>query len=315
MLQYVLRRLATSVVVVLGVSVITFIMLQGMSGSPGRAILGVQASVEAVAAFDREHGYDKSLFVQYFTYLGQLLHGDLGYSYKLNQSVNALLAENAGRTAMLAGVALVLAIGIAVPLGVFQAVKRNSVGDNVLTTLTFIAYSMPVFLLAMLLIQVFALGLGILPAQAAQSSSTWVIFTEPRAMLLPVLTLSGITVALYSRYQRSAALDQLAQDYIRVARAKGLSMRLVLTRHLLRNACLPLVTLIGMTIPLLLAGNLVVESVFNYPGLGLLFFNALNNQDYPVLLGYTLVAATLTVLGNLLADLVVAVSDPRTQRA
>ncbi|MFB4278673.1 ABC transporter permease [Nonomuraea sp. MTCD27] len=315
MIQFVLRRLATSAIVVLGVSVITFIMLHGMSGSPGRAILGVQASAEAVAAFDREHGYDRSLFVQYFSYLGRLLEGDLGYSYKLNQSVNALLAENAGRTAMLAGVALVLAVAIAVPLGVFQAVKRNSIGDNVLTTLTFIAYSMPVFLLAMLLIQVFALGLGVLPAQASQSSSTFVIFTEPRAMLLPVLTLTGITVALYSRYQRSAALDQLAQDYIRVARAKGLSMRLVLTRHLLRNACLPLVTLIGMTIPLLLAGNLVVESVFNYPGLGLLFFNALNNQDYPVLLGYTLVAATLTVLGNLLADLLVAVSDPRTQRA
>ncbi|MFC4118877.1 ABC transporter permease [Nonomuraea zeae] len=315
MLQYVLRRLATSAIVVLGVSVITFIMLHGMSGSPGRAILGVQASAEAVAAFDKANGYDRSLVVQYLAYLGKLLQGDLGYSYKLNQSVNALLAENAGRTAMLAAVALVLAICVAVPLGVFQAVKRNSIGDNVLTTLTFVAYSMPVFLLAMLLIQVFALGMGILPAQASQSSSTFVIFTEPRAMLLPVLTLTGVTVAMYSRYQRSAALDQLAQDYIRVARAKGLSMRMVLTRHLLRNACLPLVTLIGMSIPLLLAGNLVVESVFNYPGLGLLFFNSLNNQDYPVLLGYTLVAATLTVLGNLLADLVVAISDPRTQRA
>ncbi|NUR91613.1 MAG: ABC transporter permease [Nonomuraea sp.] len=313
MFPYVLRRLGTSAVVVLGVSFIAFALLHGMSGSPGRAILGVQASAEAVAAFNHEHGYDRSLVAQYVSYLGQLLHGDLGYSYKLNQSVNALLAENAGRTAMLAAVALVLAIGIAVPLGVFQAVRRNSVGDNVVTALTFVAYSMPVFLLAMLLIQVFALGLGVFPAQAAQSSSTWVIFTEPRAMLLPVLTLAGVTVAMYSRYQRSAALDQLAQDYIRVARAKGLSTRLVLTRHLLRNACLPLVTLIGMSIPLLLAGNLVVESVFNYPGLGLLFFNSLNNQDYPVLVGYTLVASVMTVLGNLLADLVVAISDPRTR--
>jgi peptide/nickel transport system permease protein len=313
--RYVLRRLATSAVVVLGVSLITFMMLHGLSGSPGRAILGVDASAEAVAAFDREHGYDRSLVVQYVMYLGDLLQGDLGYSYRLNQSVNDLLAENAGRTAMLAGAALVLAIGIAIPLGVFQAVKRNSVADNVLTALTFVAYSMPVFLLAMLLIQVFALGLGVLPAQASQSSSNFVIFTEPRAMLLPVLTLTGVTVAMYSRYQRSAALDQLAQDYIRVARAKGLSTRMVLTRHLLRNACLPLVTLIGMSIPLLLAGNLVVESVFNYPGLGLLFFNSLNNQDYPVLLGYTLVASIMTVLGNLLADLIVAVSDPRTQNA
>ncbi|WUH96168.1 ABC transporter permease [Spirillospora sp. NBC_00431] len=315
MTPYVLRRLGTSVVVILGVSLITFLLLHGMSGSPGRAILGVQASPEAVAAFDREHGYDRSLVVQYFDYLGGLLHGDLGHSYKLNRSVNALLAENAGRTAMLSAVALILAICAAVPLGVFQAVKRGSIGDNVLTTLTFVAYSMPVFLLAMLLIQVFAMSLGVLPAQAAQSSSNFVIFTEPRAMLLPVLTLTGITVALYSRYQRSAALDQLAQDYIRVARAKGLSTRLVLTRHLLRNACVPLVTLIGMSIPLLLTGNLVVESVFNYPGLGLLFFNSLNNQDYPVLLGYTLVAATLTVLGNFVADLLVAVTDPRTRRA
>lgn len=314
MVQYVLRRLGTSAIVILGVSLITFLLLHGMSGSPGRAILGVQASAEAVAAFDREHGYDQSLVIQYFDYLGGLLHGDLGHSYKLNQSVNALLAENAGRTAMLSAVALALAICVAVPLGVFQAVKRNSVGDNVLTTLTFVAYSMPVFLLAMLLIQLFAMGLGVLPAQAAQSSSNFVVFTEPRAMLLPVLTLTGVTVAMYSRYQRSAALDQLAQDYIRVARAKGLSMRLVLTRHLLRNACVPLVTLIGMSIPLLLAGNLVVESVFNYPGLGLLFFNGLNNQDYPVLLGYTLVAAILTVLGNLVADVLVAATDPRTRR-
>ncbi|MFB4307512.1 ABC transporter permease [Actinomadura sp. GTD37] len=315
MVQYVLRRLGTSAIVILGVSLITFLLLHGMSGSPGRAILGVQASAEAVAAFDREHGYDRSLVVQYLDYLGGLLHGDLGHSYKLNQSVNALLAENAGRTAMLSAVALVLAIAVAVPLGVFQAVRRNSVGDNVLTALTFVTYSMPVFLLAMLLIQFFAMGLGVLPAQAAQSSSDFVVFTEPRAMLLPVLTLTGVTVAMYSRYQRSAALDQLAQDYIRVARAKGLSMRLVLTRHLLRNACVPLVTLIGMSIPLLLAGNLVVESVFNYPGLGLLFFNGLNNQDYPVLLGYTLVAATLTVLGNLVADVLVAATDPRTRRA
>ncbi|MFI6497985.1 ABC transporter permease [Nonomuraea typhae] len=313
MVTHVLRRLGTSVVVILGVSFITFGILHGMSGSPGRAILGVQASAEAVAAFDREHGYDRSLVAQYVTYLGRLLHGDLGHSYKLNQSVNALLAENAGRTAVMAAVALLLAIGVAVPLGVFQAVKRNSFGDNVLTALTFVGYSMPVFLLAMLLIQVFALGMGLFSAQASQSGSMWAVFTEPRAMLLPVLTLAGVTVAMYSRYQRSAALDQLAQDYIRVARAKGLSMRLVLTRHLLRNACLPLVTLIGMSIPLLLAGNLVVESVFNYPGLGLLFFNSLNNQDYPVLLGYTLVASVMTVLGNLLADLVVAISDPRTR--
>lgn len=313
--RYVLRRLGISVVVLLGISVIVFVLLQIVSGPPGRAVLGMQASPEAVAAFNRAHGFDRPWVVQYFSYLGDLLRGDLGYSYKLNQSVAALLGENAGRTALLAAAALVIAIGVAVPLGVFQAVRRNGIADHALTTLVFVVYSMPSFFLALLLIQVFALRLHVFPTQASQSSSMFVIFTDPRAMALPVLTLAGISIAAYSRYQRAATLDQLAQDYVRVARAKGLSMRLVLLRHVLRNACLPLITLVGLSVPLLLAGNVIVESVFNYPGLGLLFVNSLHNQDYPVLLAYTLVVAVLTVLGNLLADILVAVSDPRTRRA
>jgi len=211
-------------------------------------------------------------------------------------------------------VSLVLAILVAVPLGIFQAVKRHTVADNVVTTVVFTTYSMPSFFVAFLLIQFLALHWHVFPSEASQSSSTFVVFTDPRAMFLPVATLTAISVALYSRYQRSAALDQLAQDYMRVARAKGLSQRQVLRRHLLRNACLPLINLIGLSLPLLLAGNLVVESVFNYPGLGLLFFHALGDEDYPVLLGYTLVCGALTVLGNLIADVVMSSADPRISR-
>lgn len=278
-------------------------------------MLGLQASRASVAAFNRAHGFDRPLISQYLSYMNQLVHGNLGYSYKLNQSVDALLSENAGRTAMLVGMSLVIAIAIAVPLGIFQAVKRNKAADNVVTALAFTAYSMPSFFLGLLLIDLFALRLHLVNAEASQSTSAFVIFTDPRSMVLPVATMAAVSVAMYSRYQRSATLDQLAQDYIRLARAKGLPARLVLTRHLVRNACLPMVTLIGLSVPLLLAGNLVIESVFNYPGLGLLFFNSLQSDDYPVLLAYTLVSGALTVLGNLAADISLALSDPRIELA
>jgi peptide/nickel transport system permease protein len=312
---YLLRRAVTAAVVLLGISMVTFALLHIMSPSPGRDVLGLQASRASVAAFNRAHGFDRPLISQYLSYMNQLVHGNLGYSYKLNQSVDALLSENAGRTAMLVGVSLVIAIAIAVPLGIFQAVKRNEAADNVVTALAFTAYSMPSFFLGLLLIDLFALRLHLVNAEASQSTSAFVIFTDPRSMVLPVATMAAVSVAMYSRYQRSATLDQLAQDYIRLARAKGLPARLVLTRHLVRNACLPMVTLIGLSVPLLLAGNLVIESVFNYPGLGLLFFNSLQSDDYPVLLAYTLVSGALTVLGNLAADISLALSDPRIELA
>jgi peptide/nickel transport system permease protein len=174
---------------------------------------------------------------------------------------------------------------------------------------------MPVFLLGLLLIQIFSFTLGIFPvgasASVSQDSSLWGAITDPRAMVLPVATLTLVSVAGYSRFMRSSALDVLAQDYIKAARAKGLSERMVMIRHLVRNASLPMVTLIGLSIPALLAGNLITENVFNYPGLGIMFINALNQEDYPVLLAYTLMGGVLTVIGNYVADVALTVADPR----
>lgn len=308
---YVVKRLGTSLVVVLGVSFVSFALLHLISPSPGRTVLGLEASPEAVAAFNRANGFDRPFLVQYGSYVWKLLHFDFGYSYKLNQSVADLFAQNAGRTAMLVSVALLLALLIAVPTGVAQAVRRHSVMDYTVTTAAFATYAMPAFFLGMVLIEVFALRLGLFPAQASQSTSPWVVFTDPRSMALPVLTLVGITVAVYSRYQRSAAMDELVADYVRVARAKGLTMGQVVRRHVVRNALLPLINLVGMTLPLVLAGNLVVEQIFNYPGLGLLFFKSLQNQDYPVLLAYALVSGILTVIGSFAADLALTFADPR----
>ncbi len=315
MARFLLRRTGVSVVVVFGISVLVFLLLHLISSSPGRAVLGVQATPAAVTAFDHAHGYDRPLFVQYFSYLGQLLHGDLGFSYKLNQSVNTLLGQNVGRSAYLTLAALVLAILVAIPLGIFQAVHRNSVADNVLTAGAFTLYSIPVFFLALVLIAVFSLKFAVFPSEASQATTTLGVLRDPRSMVLPIVTLAAVSVAAFSRYMRSSALDALAQDYIRVARAKGLPERLVISRHLLRNSCLPIVTLIGLSIPALLSGNLIVETVFNYPGLGLLFFNSLQKEDYPVLLAYSLIVGVLTVVGNLVADVALSVVDPRIRLA
>ncbi|GAA4051508.1 ABC transporter permease [Nonomuraea soli] len=313
MARYVLRRLVVSAFVLLGISAAVFFMLHLVSESPGRVVLGQRASPEAVAAFNREHGFDRSVITQYLAYLGQLLRLDLGRSYKLNEDVATLLAQYAGRSAMLSLAGLVVALAVAIPLGILQAVRRNSLVDRATTAVSYVLYATPSFLLGLLLIAIFSQALGLFPAEASQSHSPWVVFTDPWAMALPVTTLAAGSITVFAQYQRSSALDQLGQDYIRVARAKGLPERLILLRHLLRNACLPLITLVGTLVPTLLAGNLIVESLFNYPGLGLLFLNSLHREDYPVLLAYTLIGGVLTVAGNFVADLLVAAADRRIE--
>ena len=315
MIAYLARRVGASIVVVFGISIVTFALLHIIFPSPAIVVLGSRASRAAVAAFNKQNGFDDSVLVQYWHYLSNLLHGNLGYSYVENQSVVSLFAERAARSAYLSGISLLFAVLLALPLGIYQAVRRNSIGDNVLSTAAFVAYSMPVFFLGLILIQLFSQSFPIFGFEASQSTSVWAVMADWHDMTLPIATLTLITVAFYSRYMRSSALDALAQDYIKVARAKGLPERLVLSRHLVRNASLPMVTLIGLSIPLLLAGNLITESLFNFQGLGLLFLNSLNKEDYPVLLGYTLVGAVLTVVGNLVADVALTVADPRIRLA
>lgn len=307
-----IRRLLVAIIVVVGIAVFTFLLLHWLQPSPVYAVLGAKAQPAAVVSWNQLHGYDRPEIAQMFSYLGNLIRLDFGYSYKLDQTVSALFNENAGRSAYLTLAALVLSLIVALPLGIAQAVKRNTVGDYTVTTLNFVLYSMPSFFLGLILIQVFALDLNIFPPTVSTNiTTTWGALTHPLQLALPIITLAAINVATFSRYMRSSTLDNLAQDYIRLARAKGLSQRAVLFRHLLRNACLPIITLVGLSIPTLLAGNLLIEVLFNYQGLGLLFYSALGNQDYNILLAYTVLGGVLTVLGNLLADVAVTVADPR----
>jgi len=316
---YLLRRAGTSIIILIGITLLTFAMLHLIGGNPGRVALGIKAQPAAVNAWNKQNGYDRPFVVQFVSYLNQVIHGNLGFSYKQEESVRTILAQRAPISAYLSGLSLIFSVGIAFPLGIYQAVRRNTLGDNIATATAFITYSFPVFLLGLVLIQIFALTLPIFPVGASsavsQDSSFLGALEDPRSMVLPVLTLTLVSVASYSRFMRSSALDALAQDYIKAARAKGLPERLVLWRHLVRNACLPMVTLIGLSIPLLLAGNLIVEDVFNFPGLGVMFINALQNDDYPVLLAYTLMGGVLTVVGNYVADVALTVADPRIRLA
>ena len=315
MTAYLLRRLGTSIIVLIGISIFIFLLLHAIFPSPARDVLGLRANNAQIAAWNASHGFSRPVVEQYLSYMNGILHGNIGYSYSDNQTVASLFAERVARSAYLSGMGLVLAVIIALPLGIFQAAKRNSLGDSALTSLAFILYSMPVFALGLILIQVFALSFPLLSFEASQSTSIWTVIGDWRGMLLPILTLTLISVALFSRYMRSSSIDVLAQDYIKVARAKGLPERLVLMRHMVRNASLPMITLIGLSLPALLAGNLITEYLFNFQGLGLLFFESLGKADYPVLLAYTLVGAVFVVVGNLVADIALTVADPRIRLA
>ena len=311
MTAYLIRRAATAIVVLFGVSVFIFLMLHVIYPSPAIDVLGPHANKLTIAQWNRQHGFDEPWIEQYLRYIDQLLHGNLGYSYKLNQSVASLFRERWLRSAYLSGVTLFLSVVIAVPLGIYQAIRRNTLGDGILTTGAFVTYAMPDFFLYLIAIQAFAIAIPIFSYEGPQTTSMISIIFNWRAMTLPIVCLTLLNLAGYSRYMRSAAIDTVAQDYIKAARAKGLPERLVLLRHLVRNAFLPMITLIGLSIPDLLAGNLICEAVFNFPGLGLLFYDSLGNADYPVLLAYTLVGAVLTVAGNFVADIALTVADPR----
>jgi peptide/nickel transport system permease protein len=309
---FILRRLAQSVVVLVLVSMIVFTMLHELPGGAARAVLGERATNTSIAEFNRQNGFDKPFPVQYWNWLERTAQGDLGFSYKQNESVTDLLRERIPKTTLLAGISVLLALLVSLPLGFLQALRRNKPVDYVATAATFVFYSTPAFWLALVLITLFAIQWHVFPAQAPQGSISTIV-SQPRGLVLPILTITLVSIAFFSRYVRSSALENLLQDYVRTARAKGASTQRVVFRHVLRNTLVPVVTLVGISLPFVFAGTLISEQIFNYPGMGLLFFNAAVARDYPVLLGVTLVVSAATVLGSLIADVGYALLDPRVR--
>jgi peptide/nickel transport system permease protein len=314
MARFLIRRLGQAVIVLFGVTVLMFVLTKLLPGGAARAILGPKATPSQIATFNHENGLDQSLPLQFFHYLERLAHFDLGYYYRLNQSVLSLLGEYLPKTILLVGLAYVIALTVAIPMGITQAARRNSLVDHTLTLVSIVFYAMPVFWLGLMLIYLFANQWEVLPA-TAPSGNVGELISHPEGLILPVATLSLVTIALFSRYIRSSALDNLVQDYVRTARAKGASERRVLYRHVLRNALMPVITVLGYNLPIIISGALVVEVIFNLPGMGLLLWDSASGRDYPVLLGCTLVVALATILGNLIADITYARVDPRVRLA
>jgi peptide/nickel transport system permease protein len=310
---YIVRRIGQAVIVILGVTMIAFLLEHLIPGGVARAILGPRANAVGIAAWNKQNGYDSPIWYQYWIFLDHLLHGNLGFSYKLNRSVDSIIASDLPRDVLLVGTSLVLAVIIAVPVGIFQAVKRNRGWDYAGTASAFVLYSMPSYALGLILIAFFAITVKALPAEAPQGTTVGSMLAHPAGLVLPVATLTLVTFALFSRYMRSSAIDSLAQEYIKTARAKGLSEKAVLWHHLLRNSLVPVVTLVGLSIPAVLTAGLVLEYLFNFQGLGLEYFNAATSDDFPVMLGITVLVGLATVVGNLLADIMYAVLDPRVR--
>ena len=314
MIGFLIRRFSQSLVVVFGVTLFTFILTRILPGGAARATLGPKASPLEIITFNKDNGLDLPIWQQYFFYLNQLLHFDFGFSYRLNQSVLGLIHDRLPRTLVLLGISTLLALAVAVPIGILQAVRRNKLEDYFFTSASFVLYSMPAFWLGLVLIIIFAVNLSWFPPVGPQGNVTTYLDPDKLlALVLPVAALALTTIALFSRYMRSSTLDNLVQDYVRTARAKGVSDVAILYRHVLRNSLIPIITLLGLSLPGIFGGALITEAVFNYPGMGLLFWDGAQTRDYPVLLGVTVIVAVATVVGNFLADIGYAVADPRVR--
>jgi peptide/nickel transport system permease protein len=314
MRRFVLHRFFQAGILLLGVSIIGFGLMHLAPGGP----MAVYTLNPTVTAQDIERvkvlfGLDQPIYVQYLKWAGGLLTGHWGFSFFGGQEVRIIVLERLPATFLLMGSSLLLALAIGVSLGVLSAVRRGSSFDYATAIAAMIALSLPTFWFGLLAIFLFAQTLGWFPAGGNSSSGDAGVFDRLWHLVLPMTVLAFVLVAQWSRYTRSIMIEILGQDFIRTARAKGLGSGRVLLNHALRAALVPLITLAGLQLPLLVGGALVTETVFSWPGMGLLFINALNTRDYPVLMAILMVGAVVVVLGNLLADILVAVVDPRVK--
>ena len=315
MIGFILRRFLQAVLVVVLVMFVMFLLVQLVPGGEARAVLGPRASALAVRHFEQVNGLNLPIWDQFFRYIGKLATLHLGQAITYNQSVDSLIADRLPKTLILVGLATLVALAVAIPLGVFQVIRRNKPEDYVVTGLSFIFYSAPSFLVGTLFILYFAIDIHIFSTEGPQGGGALAALQQPKALVLPVVTLAAVTIASFSRYMRSSMMETMTEDFIRTARAKGARPRRVLFVHALRNALIPIVTLLGLSLPAVVSGAVITENVFNYPGMGKLAVDAAYRIDVPTLLGVTFVVTAATVAGNLIADVLYAVVDPRVRYA
>lgn len=336
--RYILRRLLTAIPLLLGVSFVLYGLMRLAPGGP-EAVYGQNPHMSAadLARLKTLMGLDQAWYWAYFKWLGQLLQGNLGHSIFTGLPVGEMLLQRIPNTVLLMGTSLLLSLGVGVGIGVVSAIRQYSKFDFAVTTFAFFGYSMPTFWFGILLMMLLAandysIPLGFttlqtghwLPAAGMFSAGTegglWELLKAPSLaqltdlgahLVLPTMVLCIVSIASWSRYARSSMLEVIRQDYVRMARAKGLSERVVVGKHALRNALIPVVTVVALNVPSLFAGATITEQIFAWPGVGRLFIDSLTKSDYPVVMAIMIISATLVVLSNLLADVVYASMDPR----
>ena len=310
MLKYILKKILLAIPVLLGITIIDF-LLMNLAGSPIDMMTGPKVTESMKALRAAAWGLDQPIWKQYLGWLGEILQGNLGYSYKTYQPVAEMIGSHIGPTLLLMGSSLVLGLLIAIPAGIYSAVHRYQKRDYAMVTTSFVFSSVPSFFMALLLIYLFTVRLGWLPSSGMTTPGLDGSVTDIlRHMVMPVIVLAAGVAGSNIRYIRSAVLEILEMDYLRTARAKGIGRFRVINKHALRNALLPIVTVIGMQIPTLFGGAVIVEQVFSWPGLGLITMSAILGRDYPVIMGVCLLSAVVVLLANLLTDIVYALVDP-----
>lgn len=320
MLRYIMRRLVMMIPLLIGITLISFLVIHLAPGEPTdmQTQMNPQASPDLQARLQKQYGLDKPLHEQYLLWIGRLVRLDFGDSFSQdNRPVLDKIAERLPVTILLNVLSLLIILVVALPIGIISAVRRNSFFDRSTTVLVFVGFATPSFWLALLMMDWLGVRLGVLPISGLKSlgyeylSLSEQIFDRISHLFLPVFIAAIGGLAGFSRYMRSNMLEVIRQDYIMTARAKGLSERVVIYKHALRNALLPVITILGLSLPGMIGGSVIFETIFAIPGMGKLFYDGVLMRDYPLIMGVLVIGAILTLAGNLLADISYALADPR----
>ncbi|HHY76095.1 MAG TPA: ABC transporter permease [Firmicutes bacterium] len=319
MRTYIIRRLLQMIPLLIGISIVNFTIMHLAPGDPVDLLVERNATAEERARIRELYGLNDPIYVQYFRWLSHVLRGDFGKSFVDGQSVSKTILERLPYTLYLNFLIMVVIYAVAVPIGIISALKQYSKFDHIMTTLAFLGQAVPSFWIGLILIYFFGLKLDWLPISGVgtiglnvRTAGFWATFVDRAAhVVMPVIVVAFGSLTGVARYMRSSMLEVIRQDYVRTARAKGLPEKVVIVKHALRNALLPIVTLLGNELPLLFGGLVVIESIFSWPGIGLLSIRAIFQRDYQIVMAINMMGATLMVLGNFLADLLYVVVDPR----
>lgn len=317
MKQYTIRRLLIMIPILLGVSIIVFFLISSIPGDAISARLGQsKLSAQKIAEIKAMYGFDQPTWKRYLSWLGGALQGNFGFSFQYNLPVADVIHSFIWNSFLLALVSFILELAIAIPIGVLSATKVHSAFDVVFTVIAFAGISLPSFFLALLLQKIFAVDLGWMPLEGMKSVGVamtgWQSVGDvAKHMVLPVISLTMMSMGSTMRYVRTSMLDVIHQDYIRTAKSKGLPERVVIYKHALRNASIPIITYVGGALPSLFSGAMITETMFSWPGIGKVFLTSITQRDYMFMMGYIMLLALLTMLGNLLSDIFYSIADPR----